>query len=123
MVGRHHHDHRGAGVLRAPAPLRTDPRTGVRRGHDHRHAPGDVLEDAGRQQLALIVREHELFGEVRKDRKTLAAGVDQEIDAAQLAGEVEVPAFGKGRWHDREDAADSGLRGLGIHGRSPIPGW
>ncbi len=104
VVGRHHHHHRGTQVLRAAAALGADLGAEVRGGHDHRHAAGDVLEDGARQQLALVVREHELLGEIGEDADAVRAGIDHEIDAALLAREVELARFGEGGRHHRKDA-------------------
>ncbi len=103
VIGRHHHDHRRARFLRAPRPFRADTGAGVRGRHDDRYAAGNMIEDGSRQDLPLVVSQHELLGEVRKDREPVAAGVDHEIDASLLALKIELPGVGERRWNDRED--------------------
>jgi hypothetical protein len=55
--------------------------------------PADVFEDGAGQELALVVREHELLGKIRQDADAVRARLDHEIDAALLAREVQLARF------------------------------
>jgi hypothetical protein len=74
------------------------------RRDDDRHPPGDVPEDGARQGLALLIREHELLGEIGQDAEPVRARVDHEIDRAQLAGQIQGAVFIEGCGHHGEDA-------------------
>ena len=91
-------------ALRAPAALGADPRAEVRGGHDHRQAAGHMPQDGVGQQLALGIAEHELLGEVGQDAQPVGTRIDHEIDAAQLAGQVQRTRLGEGGGNDREDS-------------------
>ena len=113
VVGRHHHHHGRAQVLRLAAARGADLGAEVGGRDDHRHAPGHVLERRARQDLAVLVGQQELLGEVRQDAQAGRTGIDHEVEAAPLARQVERAGFVEGRGHDREDAAMAGLRARG----------
>ena len=116
VVGRHHHDHGGAPVLRAPAPRGAHPGAAMGGRDDHGHASGDVAQDRAGQHLALLVGEDELFREVRQDAQPVRTRVDHEVHAAELPGHVEVAVLVEDRRHDGEDPAEAGrLRGNRAH--------
>ena len=107
VIGRHHHDHGGARRLGAAAALRADLRAEMGRGHDHRHAAGDMRQHAVHHPLALVVGQHELLGPVGQDAHALRAGIDHEVGAALLALEVELAvAVEHGGRHGKDAAID-----------------
>ena len=89
------------------------------RGHDHRHTPGDVRQDRLGQPFALVVADHELLGEIRQDAQPVDAAIEHEVDAAQLARQVERAAFVEDGRRNREDPAVARRRGW-LHGRAHV---
>ncbi len=122
VIRRHHHHHGGAELLRLMAAGYADLGAVVRGGHDHRHASRHMAEDGAGQRFPFGVREHELLGEIGEDAQARGAGVDHEIDAAQLAGQVERAGLVKNGRHDREDAL---VRASGqlAHDADPLSRW
>jgi hypothetical protein len=83
----------------------------MRGRHDDRDPSGDVLQDGGQDGVALLVGEHKLLREVRKDAQSLRAGIDHAIDGTLLAFEIEAAVGIEHGRNDREDASigsDSG---------------
>ena len=104
VIGRHHHHHGGPGFLRAAAALGTDLRAEVGSGDDHRHPPGNMLQHRVLHPDALLVGEHELLGPVGEDAHAVSAGIDDEVDGALLAFEIELAALVEHRRCHREHA-------------------
>jgi hypothetical protein len=105
VIGRHDHDHGGAGILRGPAAQRTLVRAEMRGGNDDRHASSNVFEHHVDQAAAFVVGKGELLGEIGEDAQAVGACIDHEVDAAFLAFEVEAPVLFENGRRDRKNAA------------------
>src|SRR5229473_761126 len=76
-------------------------------GDDDRHAPADMIEDGAHEHFALVVGERELLGIIRQDADAVGAGIDEKIDAAPLAGEVELAVLVERRRGDGKDSLEA----------------
>ena len=64
-------------------------------GDNYGHPIGDTRQDQVHQGITLIVGEQELFGPVGQDANAVSAGIDQEIDAAELPFGIQRTRLGK----------------------------
>jgi len=69
-----------------------------------------MLENRLRQHFTLIVRDEELLGKVSQDTDSIDAGIDYEVDAALLAGEIKRSILVECSRGNRENAAVPSLR-------------
>ena len=119
VVRRHDHHHGRALLLRPAAARRAHLGAVVRGGDDHRHPARHVFQQRAREDLAFVVRQRELLGEIGQDAQAIHAAVDHEIDGALLARQVQPARFGEDGGHHREDAAIArrrhSRRGHGAH--------
>ncbi len=111
VVGRHHHDHGGAHVLRGAAALGAHAGAVVGGGDDHRHPACDVLQRRAREDFTFGIRQRKLLGKVGQDAQAIDTGIDHEIQTALLAFQVEAAILVERGRHDREDAAVAGILG------------
>ena len=71
---------------------------------DDRHASRDMLQHGGHDEIALVIGQHELLGEIGEDADAVGAGIDHEVDRALLALEIETAVGVEDGRRDREDA-------------------
>jgi hypothetical protein len=67
VIGRHHHQHLGAGVGCGLGALGGDAGREMRGRDDDRHAPRDLLQREPHDLIALLVGEQELLREIGED--------------------------------------------------------
>jgi hypothetical protein len=91
-------------------PLVGDAGAEVADGDTDGKAPGRLLENRRRDPFAFIVGEGELLGIVRQDAHPVARAIDQVVDHAALALQVQALVIREhGRRH-RDDAGDDPRR-------------
>ena len=90
VIGRHHHQHGGAGFRRLAGALGGDAGGEMAAGHDHRHAAGDMGEAEIGERVALCVGEQELLGIIGENADAVDSLVDHAVEHAPLPVEVDV---------------------------------
>lgn len=114
VVGRHHHQHRGAeafGIFGA-----VDHHLGgeMRDGDDHRHPARDMLEADPGEQRALFIGEHELLGVVGEDADRIDALVDHAIEHPAHALFIDAAIGVKRGGGDGQNAGERLGKGHGV---------
>ena len=87
----------------------------MRGGDDDRHAPGDMLQHGAHDEVALVIGQHELLGEIGEDAQAMRAGIDHAIDGALLSGKVQPALRIEDGGSNREDALIGPGGGRGRH--------